>query len=614
LLAFVDAAARTRDQGLGAAQRREGGVVHTPVAVARAMLREADALLARNGLPPIGAPGLEVLDPAMGPGVFVAAALAHARGDGARLTGIDVDPAAAARTRAALGRFATARGWALAIEARDALARGHDVGAPGDRPGGAALLVVGNPPWSARGRGPAYVERLLADFHVDERRRGVLADAYVRFLRWAMDAIERAPGGGAIVLVTNASYLDGPVHRGLRAALCARFDEVSILDLGGSALVARAPGTVDGNVFGVRPGAAVLLAARRASPGRRAPLDQIGYRAVTGDAAAKLRALAARTPSSPTPSSPTPFDAAPFDAVREPVASFRPRRAVEAGYTRWPSLAEWLPWHAEGVQTNRDAFVIDRDRAPLLERLREIAAGRVVPPARPHFDPRAAAREVRELLARGELEAHVRPLAYRPFDARLAFLHASLCHRPRPPLLAAMARSPLALVSVRQDRGALPWAHVALVRAPIDNCYLSARSSCRARAFPSHAPGGAPNLGPSIAAALSERGVAAVPEDVLAYLAAVLSSASYVERFGAALALDYPRVPLPPDRAAFERLAARGREIAAALAGEAAPVTARAGRALARVGHHAFDPEAPAVRALLAARAALEDDVRALIG
>jgi len=90
--------------------------------------------------------------------------------------------------------------------------------------------------------------------------------------------------------------------------------------------------------------------------------------------------------------------------------------------------------------------------------------------------------------------------------------------------------------------------------------------------------------------ALAERGIEAAPGEVLAFLAAVLSSRGYVERFGPALALDYPRVPLPRDAKLFASLASHGEALERALSGSAEMV---AGRSLAgpvvRVGHHGGD-------------------------
>ena len=39
-----------------------------------------------------------------------------------------------------------------------------------------------------------------------------------------------------------------------------------------------------------------------------------------------------------------------------------------------------------------------------------------------------------------------------------------------------MARSDFALITVRKDRGSVPWTHFGASRHVIDNCFLSSRS------------------------------------------------------------------------------------------------------------------------------------------
>ncbi len=588
LLGAVERAAARRDATLEPRGRKKG-VVHTPARLARVVVAEAEALLERARLPAIGDARLEIVDPAVGPGVFVAAALAHApsRGGG-RLVGLDVDPAAALETRALLERVGAARGYRVRLETRDALRSPYRARAPN-------LLVVGNPPWSAGFASAEPLRTLLSDFRLDERgaplrerRAGVLSDAYVHFLRWAADAVIHAREGGALALVTNGSYLDGPVHRGVRAFLVARFDEVSVIDLGGSALVARAPGTLDENVFGVRPSAAILLAARRGQGARRA---RVYYRRVTGRVEEKLAALEA---------------GAPLEPVEEPLGALRPRARATAAWASWPSLSEWLPFHGEGLQTNRDPLVSDRDRGALLERLDAIADGALTLASSRHFDAERARRALAALRAGEGLDRHLVEVAYRPFETRWVFVHPALCHRPRPLLLRALARHPLALVSVRKDRGGLPWAHAALVRAPVDNCYLSTRSSCRARAFPALDPDGRPNVAPPIAEALAARGIEPAPTAVLRYLAAALSSPRYASAHADALALDYPRIPLPRDRDDFARLAALGERLERLLASAIAPPPRGATSSELLVGHHRFDARDPTIGALAALRAEVD--------
>jgi hypothetical protein len=250
---------------------------------------------------------------------------------------------------------------------------------------------------------------------------------------------------------------------------------------------------------------------------------------------------------------------------------FVPTSTARDEYARWPSLAELMPFHREGIQTNRDGVVVDADRERLHARLRAFAAGKrsveLAPALRalPHYDPALARAAVADVLERdpdGRLGLLSRPLAYRPSDQRWFAPIAPFCHRPRPELLAAIDRSSFALVTVRKDRGSLPWAHFGGVRSAVDNCFLSTRSSCRARAFPTHDPQGAENLAPELAASFSERlGRVVTSTEVARYALALLASNDYRERHDQALRIDYPRIPWPESAARFDALCAAGADL-----------------------------------------------------
>lgn len=537
-------AAEARVARLSAAERGERGVVHTPIELARHMARAVDRALRERGEPG----GLEgdvvVIDPACGPGVFVAAA----REVGARrVVGLDLDARALGDARAILDEAGLAEG--VRLLPHDTLAGP----APLDEAERAARwrVVLGNPPWASRSanRAAAFTERLLDDFRREpdgrplrERKRGVLSDDYVRFWRWACEEALGA-AGAVVALVTNASYLDGPVHRGMRACLTRWFSEIAILDLGGSALVARRGGR-DENLFGVRPGAAVTTAVR--PPGATGPA-RIRRAELRGTVVHKLDRLGEGGAEGVTIDPPGPL----FAWARPSAAAPR--------YEAWPSLPELMPFHREGVQTNRDAFCLDRDRDRLIARLRDFAERGGEQPGRAHlatrhYDPEAA----REAIRGADLDRAVRPLAYRPHERRWAALIPKVCHRPRRALLDAMDASSLALLTVRKDRGERLWAHFGACRHPVDNCWLSSRSSCRTRAFPTHRPDGAPNV--------SELAVAwglADGPTLVRYALAVLAARSYRERYDSRLRLDYPRIPPPGPEA--EALIEAGDAIARAL-------------------------------------------------
>ncbi|MEM9067286.1 MAG: type ISP restriction/modification enzyme [Myxococcota bacterium] len=488
---------------------------------------------------------MTVVDPACGPGGFLAACLSLDLSGGGTLVGMDRDRDALRRAAEVLGPVAHAKGWSLRLDGGDTLAALPDLGG--------AVTVLGNPPWAGRSASRTELsETLLDDFRRDEhgsplreRKIGVLSDAYVRFWRWAAEVVRRAPGGGIVGLVTNASFLDGPVHRGMRAALARWFDRVDVVDLGGSALVAQAER--DENVFGVRPSVAITIALR--GPGRNeAQPGVVRVMALRGTKEAKLRALDA----------PSGFRA---------VDANGPWRLAPLGSVRhypegWVPLSELIPFHREGVQTNRDAVVVG-ERETLEARVQSFVLGLRRPDLEAafsssrHFDPERARKALLKALRQRPSEV-IRPLAYRPWDRRHFIAISPLCHRPRPKLLTAMDHSDFALLTVRKDRGEKPWRHVAVSTAVPDNCFLSARSSCRTRAFPTHDASGAPNL-----SAIGHQWIeGSEPNSLHYYVLAILASSTYQRRYGWLLHQDYPAIPPPPDHETLQRVAALGRQLA----------------------------------------------------
>lgn len=545
LLAGLERAAEARDAGISTEHRSRRGIVHTPPAVARWIARAAGPVV-----------GASVVDPACGPGIFLAALLEAGGADGpAACLGIDVDPQAIAVAERELRGAFEAAGWPLALEARDALAA---VPALDGR-----AIVVGNPPWTARTASRGVTDALLDDFRrgpdaadLGERKIGVLSDAYVRFVRWALAVVERAPGGGVIAMVVSASWLDGRVHRGMRGYLLDALDRITLVDLGGSALVARASGVRDENVFGVRPGAVIVVGVR--DPGEHARSASVRSVRLRGSKEDKLAALDALA-----------FD---HDARFERLAPAAPLyRFVPSAHAAmpdgWPTIDAWMPWSREGVQTNRDAICIADTREALLAGVHAFIDAPDASLARGHFDPEAAAARLRE--EKAPLEQFVSRIAYRPLEERWLFTHPALCHRARPEIAEALAHEPLALVTASKDRGERAFAHLGIVDAIADNCWLSSRSSCRARLYPARTPDGEENVGAGVRAQLETiAGRRVSAREVIAYLAAWLSAASFRARYDEALRIGPPRVPLPISRAAFEPIARAGAGVVAAFTTE----------------------------------------------
>jgi SAM-dependent methyltransferase len=142
-------------------------------------------------------PGDIVLDPACGGGRFLLGALQRHPDGAAGLWGIDLDPIAAAVSRAAIW---LASGQRARIEVGDPLA-GHADQGPLKLPPHSAHHVVGNPPYRAARRGqsltgaPAAYRRA---FNTAEYQ----LDPYLLFLELGLHALK--PGGTLRMIVPNA--------------------------------------------------------------------------------------------------------------------------------------------------------------------------------------------------------------------------------------------------------------------------------------------------------------------------------------------------------------------------------------------------------------------------
>jgi hypothetical protein len=551
-------AARDREARESSSTRKARGIVHTPRELATWAMRRVDEVLRHDFELGLLEPGVCLLDPAVGTGIWLEAALQtphahpHPHLHPQRWLAFDVDEHAVGAAHGLLSPACAARGIELSLRTANTL----ELASPWS--GDEVRVIVGNPPWAARSlsRGSVLSDAWLADFQRDahdqplnERRAGVLSDDYVRFFRWALEQLRTAPRGGVVCFATNSSFLDGPVHRGMRARLLEVANRIEVLDLGGNALLARS-GARDDNVFGVRVGAALSLLVR--SPLQRATI--VSYRRLSGSRDHKLHALS-------HDELPTPVVHVP----RAPLLRFLPT-VTHAEPAEGFSLDEAFPFHREGVQTNRDALAVATTREELLTRLAAIVAGDVLLTASRHLDPELARARLRDALAGGP--APVAELAYRPLDTRFVCTVAPLCHRPRPELQAAVGRSSFCLASVRKDRGAAPFSLFAPLVHTADSCFLSVRSSCRTRVFPSHTPEGEENLGPRIHEELCRRlGRDVSARELLAHALGVLAAESFRRGAGESLKHDYPRLPWPRSEASFAASAAAGFALHAALHG-----------------------------------------------
>ena len=465
-------------------------------------------------------------------------------------------------------------------------------------------VIIGNPPYSGHSankgawirellRGSAGTQRAENYFEVDggplnERNPKWLNDDYVKFIRLASWQIERT-GRGVLGFITNHSYLDNPTFRGMRESLAATFPRAHLLDLHGNAKKKdRAPdGGKDENVFDIQQGVAIGLFTcppvepRRFSRaynhadvwGVREQADGTGKydRLVASDAAStKWQAL------SPKP----------------PLRLFVPRDdALHDEYEAGASISDIFPVNSVGIVTARDKLAIQWT-AEDMGRIAEDFAARGTEAARTFYDLGKDAQDWQVQLAQEDVRRHdgdIRPVLYRPFDRRFTYYTGKsrgfIC-RPRPAVMRHMlAGKNLALITSRMTKGET-FSHAQMTRTIAEVICMSPKTSNNGFVFPIYLYPGVgkadqrtldpwvpgergrrPNLDPTFVRLLEQAtGLTFVsdqrsgceesfgPECVLGYIYAILHSPEYRRRYADFLKSDFPRVPLPGNRAVFSAL------------------------------------------------------------
>ncbi|MEO8399791.1 MAG: N-6 DNA methylase, partial [Ignavibacteriaceae bacterium] len=132
------------------------------------------------------------------------------------------------------------------------------------------MVVIGNPPYSVSSSNKGkWITNLIKDYKKDLNERNIqpLSDDYIKFIRYAEHYIEKNKTG-IVAMITNNSFLDGIIHRQMRKHLLETFDEIYVLDLHGNAKKKEtAPdGSKDENVFDIQQGVAISIMIKKTNP------------------------------------------------------------------------------------------------------------------------------------------------------------------------------------------------------------------------------------------------------------------------------------------------------------------------------------------------------------
>lgn len=465
-------------------------------------------------------------------------------------------------------------------------------------------VILGNPPYAGHSSNRnAWIGHLLESYKDGADGLGRpgqtkwLSDDYVKFLRLAHWQVERA-GRGIVAFLTSHSYLDNPTFRGMRLSLLRDFDEIYILDLHGNSKKRElAPGGVrDCNIFGIQQGVAIGIFVKfnkdrqtRQEAGRLATVyhadlwglketyarDKRGGMRLVGG---KLGWLAEHDLSS------TPWQRCQPSA---PFYLFTPQNErYQAEYAAGWSLPAMFALNGEpapGLVTCQDEFAISWDAEEAARKIEALLATENETEARGLFRLCAQSQwnyaAARAELSRGDWRAQAGPVLYRPFDTRWTVFERHVAVHLRERVTSHMRAGPnLALAVGRAgqviDGGA--WDIAFCSRLPTEfNLYRRGGNYL----FPlylyptAHGPRVA-NLAPSLIAQICQRLALTWlpegrgdllttlgPEDLFAYVYALLYSPAYRARYSAFLKIDFPRLPITASIDLFRALCSLGQNL-----------------------------------------------------
>lgn len=443
------------------------------------------------------------------------------------------------------------------------------------------LVVIGNPPYKERSKGTGgWVENgdpnrqgeggaaaaPLADW-IPPSDWGVgahvkhLYNPYVYFWRWATWKVfdVHAETSGVVAFISVAGFLNGPGFAGMRDYLRRTCSEIWVIDLTPEGHQPPVPTRV---FTGVQQPVCITIALRTkdVDPDRPAPVHY--HQVQTGSRDDKFDELSGLAL--------TPDD---WQRCRDGWRdSFLP-----AGAEQWlshPALEDLVPWSGSGFMPGRtwvtgpDPDTLQRRwetlitaatrerKAELLKEHTDRQIGTILQDNLYGWEPRPIS-----LADEASPAPDPVPVAYRSFDRQWLLPDKRLINRPNPSLWYVRSDQQLFLTALNRTA---PTSGPAVTFAALIPDLDHYKGSFGGRVFPLwRDPGGRePNIAPGLVSFLADQyGTTVSPQDLFAYLAAVLATPAYPRRFADDLAQPGLRVPLTADPDRFAEAVRLGRRV-----------------------------------------------------
>ena len=391
------------------------------------------------------------------------------------------------------------------------------------------MVMIGNPPYSGESQNKGeWIMRLLEDYkkepggkmRLNERNPKWINDDYVKFIRLAQNYVERNKYG-IIGFINPHGFLDNPTFRGMRWNLLSTFDKIYTINLHGNYKKKEVcpDGSPDENVFDIQQGVSINLFIKTGEK-KASELGKVYYYDLYGKREEKYDFLTN-----------TPFSEVKYQELQPvaPMYFFVPKDfGLMDEYEKGVSISSLFSLGGMGITTGHD----------------------------------------KEMVSLQSFKSDYNfQYSYRPFDIRWINYDVKQITRARANVMNNLKKPNIALCLIKVNSSSDGLFKVLMSAGLTDKTILSSKDN--ANVFPLYLytkEFGEEKKNPNLKKEEWQKfndavGKETTPEEILAYIYAVLHSLSYRERYKEFLKVDFPRIPLPKTAKEFNRLTAIGQQL-----------------------------------------------------
>ena len=430
------------------------------------------------------------------------------------------------------------------------------------------LAIVGNPPYF---NGKSNAKTDVIDYEIQKYKQGLnekkinLDDLYIKFIRFAEWKIQKN-GYGVVGIITNNSYLDGVTHRQMRKHLHKTFDEIYIVNLHGNSR----KGEYDKNIFDIMVGVSIVFFVKHKKPLQK---KTVKYFSTSENNLVKrqekLDFLENSKFSKLKWKELHPQKDEYFWFVEKDISH-------KKEYERFWKVTEIFSNAGSGIKTDRDELVIDYSKNELIKKM-QTALNTDFYFLTPEFREKYRIKNSSGYAFVDRIKKEVfdkkkiRITHYRPFDYRNIYYSIGFTSRPAENLTKHFENENIGICFSRTTNGNI-YRTIFVSKHPIDGGCLGDWTYFAPLYIYNGGNGYAEidfdghkryaNFTPNfIKKYIEKNNFKPTPEEILAYIYAVLHSKIYREKYVEFLKTDFPAVPLTKNKETFYKYAKLGQNL-----------------------------------------------------